>query len=261
MLAVHICTAWVKNNDTREHQWEGYGDAQSSARLLVGYLPTMQQITMLDADGRPFNITEGGVVILPEGKQVAVDAGASDASNTTLEYNYVLVPADDAAKLDRWTPNGIEKAPEPATSDSSPPASTSRAVTFEAVPQKGSKGGSGVAVRMKEQAPPTRAAPVADASLKPMGSGWSEQSKVSYTVKAADECMVPVLAIRNGDAVSLLGGSGALGDTAVALPMQTHCSRQTAFTTRAKNGAGTGNQGLSSLAWALLAVAAWHVGW
>lgn len=116
-------------------------------------------------------------------------------------------------------------------------------------------------VRLKEQAPPTQAAPIADAGLKQMGGGWSEKSNVSYTVQAADECMVPVIAIRNGDPVSLLGGSGALGDTAVALPMKTHCSRQTVFTTRAKNGAGTGNQGLSMLAWVLLAVAAWHVGW
>jgi hypothetical protein len=51
------------------------------------------------------------------------------------------------------------------------------------------------------------------------------------------ECLVPVLAIRNNDAVSLLGGSDVLGDTAVALPMQTHCPRQTAFT-RAQHKSG-----------------------
>lgn len=229
--------------------------------LSAAYVPILEQITMDDVDGQLTNTTEAGIVILAEGQQVSMNASAADVSNTTLEYNYVLVPADEAAKLDMWTPDGVEKAPEAPSPANSEHTSNSSAVNVEIVPQKGTKGGSGMVVRVKEQALPTRAAPVADASLKPMSGGCSVKSNVSYTVKAADECMVPVIAIRNGDPVSLLGGSGALGDTAVALPMQTHCSRQTAFTTRAKNGAGTGNQGLSSLAWALLAVAAWHVGW
>jgi hypothetical protein len=106
-----------------------------------------------------------------------------------------------------------------------------------------------------------RATPVPESSVKPMGVGcsWSDLGKVSYTVGAADECLVPVLAICNNDAVSLLGGSGVLGDTAVALPMQTHCPGQTAFT-RAQSStlqAGTVRKGV--LLWAAGLAALWSL--
>jgi hypothetical protein len=74
---------------------------------LVGYLPTVQKITMLDGEGRPFNTTGDGVMILSAGQQISLDAGATDSSNTTLEFSYVLVPGDDAANLDRWTAAGV----------------------------------------------------------------------------------------------------------------------------------------------------------
>jgi hypothetical protein len=63
---------------------------------------------MLDGNGRPFNTSGDGVIILEAGQNISLDAGASDKSNTTLEYSYVLVPADNATNLDRWTANAVE---------------------------------------------------------------------------------------------------------------------------------------------------------
>jgi hypothetical protein len=202
---------------------------------------------MLDGDGRPFNTTGDGIIILAAGQNISLDAGASDNSNTTLQYSYVLLPADDAAKLDKWTANGIEKAPEPAnetdTAEAPPDdalnSTGSRAITFQQMLQQRSRGAHSPDVLQQFRAPPKRAAHVPEAGVKQMGAGWSDRSKVSYTVDAADECLVPVLAIRNNDAVDLLGGSGVLGDTAVALPMQTHCLRQIAFSTPQNNASST----------------------
>jgi hypothetical protein len=179
----------------------------------VGYVPTVKQITMLDGDGRPFNTTADDVIILSAGQQISLDAGASDDSDTTLEYSYVLVPANNATNLDRWTARGIEKAD----------SSSNQSASFSESPQQAdadspdSRGmemqmGSqnlaatnGIAKTQRFQALLKRAAPVPESSVKVIGDGWSDRGKVLYTVDAADECLVPVLAIRNNDAVSLLG--------------------------------------------------------
>ena len=153
----------------------------------------------------------------------------------------MLVPAADAAKMDRWTEHGIEEAAPISDDENSSSNKQQGTASSSSSSSSSSSGGSSSSSSQKPTSrawpgptgqqelnwgqqqiiqPTVRAAAVADSGVKEMGGGWSTERNVAYTVQNSDDCMVPVIAIRNGDGVSLNG----LGDRVVALPMKTHCS-------------------------------------
>jgi hypothetical protein len=203
---VTTCTrmfVYVRNNDAREYEGIGRGDAQTSAGLTVGYVPAISNIDMSDGYGRPIDAGVGAdgratVLILPTGATITIGAAASDSSGTPLEYNFVLVPAAEAAKLPKRDAGG-------------------NGIGGIGV---GGGGGAGRRLMVAGAGRQLLAAAVAGAGAgaKAMGGGWGNASTITYTTSSADVCLSAVVAVRNRDGVDL---AGELGDVAVVLPLQT----------------------------------------
>jgi hypothetical protein len=180
----------------------------ASAALLVGWVPTLQQLTLLDASGNPVVPgADGSAAEVAAGTQLFMQALAFDDSRTPMQYMYMLVAAEVALQLDRWTPSGIIKAATKGPSQATAANST------------------------------TQGQLLSTSTVKPISGAWSATGGAVYTLADADACQVLVLLVRNSDGVSLLVNQGSTADMAVALPLRVACSK------RAPEGGGGTNQG------------------
>lgn len=177
----------------------------ASATLLVGWVPSVQQLTLLDGSGSPIApAADGSAAEVAAGTQLFMQALAFDGSRTPMQYVYLLAAADYALQLDRWTPSGIIKAPTKGPSQATASNGTIQGSLLDG-PQ-----------------------------FKEISGAWSATGGAVYTSADSDACQVLVLLVRNSDGVSLLANQGSPADMAVALPLRIACAK------RAPEGDGGG---------------------
>ena len=83
----------MRNNDSRELIGPDQGDAWGQASFTVGYLPSLQEVSMLDGNGRPLGIEKGRVLVLPTGANITLGAGEGEREMRNSNIGSLLVRA------------------------------------------------------------------------------------------------------------------------------------------------------------------------